>query len=262
MFGPHLNATSGISSVVNKWLDAGLELNIDLEYISTLDEYVPKQYFKKTINALRSYKIFFIESLRSIDIVHLHMSVGMSFYRKFIIFWLAKSRSIKVVVHLHGSTFKEFYSGGNGLRKKLIQSIFNNADGVFVLSKWWKEYIQELSTNKHIYIIYNGASIDQFNQSLASVEKHKLKAIVIAFMGRLGERKGVYDLLDAFERLTLDIDNVKLVLGGDGDIEKCKTKAQALNIPKDLIKIEGEKTQKEVAKLMNKSDFFLLFSFN
>ena len=155
MLGPGPNVMGGISSVVNDWLEAGIDQKLNLKYISTLQDGRPGRYIGKFSDALRAYSRLFIEIMRPVDIVHIHLSSYMSFYRKLIIFLFAKTRRIKIVVHLHGSMFREFYENGKTVQKKIITWMFNNSDAIIVLSETWRQFISEISSNSNIYIIYN-----------------------------------------------------------------------------------------------------------
>lgn len=255
MVGPNLLATSGISAVVNNWLDAGLEEEVDFHYLSTLTDYVPGHYLQKTIDALRAYYQF-ITDARKYDIVHIHVSSGMGFYRKLVILLIAGLKNTKVAVHLHGSVFREFYDNSSGIQKLLIRYFFDRADAIFVLSESWLNFIREISKNDNIYIIYNGASVDR----LCKVERNDGK-IVISFMGRLGDRKGTYDLLDAFEKLIQSEPAAFLILGGDGDVEKVRSLVKEKNLD-DNIDILGWVPGDRKYEVFNRSDIYTLPSYN
>ena len=124
MFGPHLNATSGISNVVNNWLEAGIKEKIELHYISTLKKFVPGRYVHKLTEAAVAYAILAVKTWRTVDICHIHMSSDMSFFRKWPIFEWAKLMKIKTIVHVHGSTIEEFCSQSNQKVKNMIIRAF------------------------------------------------------------------------------------------------------------------------------------------
>ena len=256
MFGPGLQATSGITNVVNNWFDAGINERINLTYISTLDNYVPGHYLRKFFNAIRAYFFLIKVGLQDTDLVHIHLSHGMSFYRKLIIFEYATRMGVKTVVHLHGSCFQEFYASGTPLRKKLIQSMFNRASGVLVLSKAWKKFIQSISNNNSVYIIYNGGSVEKFGEQLDQQDK-----VIIAFMGRLGQRKGIYDLLEAFHRLCKVHTSSELLLGGDGEIEQVKAVIKKKNL-ESRVKVLGWVSGQEKINVFRKASIYVLPSYN
>ena len=60
---------------------------------------------------------------------------------------------------------------------------------------------------------------------------YNIQAKNILFLGRLGERKGVYDLLNVVQRLDSQIDmEYKFYLCGDGDINGVKKRVDELHI--------------------------------
>ena len=214
----HSALSSGISSVVNNWLNAGIQQGIDLNYVSTLDDYVPGQYYKKLCNGLRSYYRYISTQSSEYDLVHIHLSSAMSFYRKLVIFIIALLRKDKVFVHLHGSEFENFYNSGAQIQKILVSWMFNKASVVIVLSKKWKEFIQTISTNQNVSVLYNGAIPEEFIPQIRDPNK-----LNILFMGRLGARKGTFDLLYAFSQIHRKMPRAQLILGGDGEIEKARS---------------------------------------
>lgn len=256
MFGPSLTATSGISAVVNNWLEAGMAEKVDLDYIPTLIHYVPGRYVGKFLDALRSYCHLLVKSLGPIDIVHIHLSSGMSFYRKLIIFRYARLRRLKTAVHLHGSTFEKFYEDGTRFQKKLIRSLFDCSDAILVLSQAWKAFVRSISTNKNIYIIYNGASLSKFSPKIDNAEE-----TVIAFMGRLGMRKGTYDLLEAFEQLSGEVPEAHLVLGGDGDVDEVKSIVKKKKMA-HRVDVLGWVSGPQKIEIFKRADIYALPSYN
>lgn len=256
MFGPHPDATGGISTVVSNWMEAGIENNINLDYISTIDDVAPGYYFRKILNAIKAYFIFIKKKRKDIDLVHIHMSHGMSFYRKLIIFMISKIKGIKVIIHLHGSKFVEFYENGSTIQKKLISYLFDHADSVIALSVAWKDFIEKISTNSNIYIIYNGASLSKFEHKIDNGGE-----IYISFMGRLGERKGTYDLLVAFKKLSSEFPQVHLLLGGDGDINKVKQIVEDEKLS-SLVHVIGWVSGTEKIDVFSKTDIYVLPSYN
>ena len=257
MFGPGPTVMGGISSVVNDWLEAGIEQKLNLKYISTLQDGKPGRYIGKLSDALKAYFKLLVEVIKPADIAHIHLSSYMSFYRKLIIFWLVKTRNIKTVVHLHGSMFREFYEDGKKFQKKLITWMFDNADAIIVLSESWSQFISEISNNRNIHIVYNGIDAGKF-KNISATDKNK---ITISFLGRLGKRKGTYDLLEAFAQLNKEIPNTELMLAGDGDIEKIQTLIDKKELHKQ-VHVLGWITGTQKLNVLANTDIYALPSYN
>ncbi|MCF6235456.1 MAG: glycosyltransferase family 4 protein [Gammaproteobacteria bacterium] len=256
MLGAHPDATGGISTVVSNWIESGIKSLVDFDYISTLNENAPGHQALKLHQAIKAYFHFVIRCFKPIDIVHIHLSSYISFYRKLIFFTTAKFKQSKVIIHLHGSEFKVFYNSGNKLQKKLISWMFDNCDAIIVLSEEWKRFINKITTNKKIVIIYNGASTNKFRGKIDNGEY-----IVISFMGRLGKRKGIYDLLEAFKQLTTEYPNAKLLLGGDGEIEKVDDFIKKNNL-ENSVQLLGWISGERKIEVFRKTDIHVLPSYN
>ena len=191
MFGPDLNAKSGISNVINNWIENKIDNYIQLHYIATLKHCIPKsRYILKSLEAFKAYIVFFGKSFKKIDIVHIHFSDGMSVYRKIPIFLYSKLRKYKTIIHMHLGNLENFYYQGKDFNKRIIRFFFDNADAIFVISRLWEKEIKKITKNKNVYVIYNGADINKFMKE--NIERGK--KINIAFMGRLDQNKGIYDL--------------------------------------------------------------------
>jgi glycosyltransferase involved in cell wall biosynthesis len=83
----------------------------------------------------------------------------------------------------------------------------------------------------------------------------------VLFLGRLGQRKGVFDLLKVSCMLAKEFPNFKLILGGDGDIESCK-KFVHENSLENHVDIIGWVSGEEKERLLSTSNVFTLPSYN
>jgi glycosyltransferase involved in cell wall biosynthesis len=255
MVGPGLDFTGGISAVVRKWLDAGLCKKIDLSYVETLTESRPGFYPGKLTDGSNAQLKFLVEIWKPYDLVHIHLSYGASFYRKYIFFIIATLARKKTLIHLHGSKFEQFYCDAPIIIKKLISSMFNQADCILVLSKYWQDFAQSITSNPKVHILFNGA----FPRD--EIQQRGHKDFTITFMGRLGERKGVYDLIDAFEVLHKEFMNTRLLLCGDGDIDNIKRIIRRKGL-QNTVKVPGWVSGDEKDKTYCQTDLFVLPSYH
>jgi len=257
MVGPGLDVAGGISAVVNHWLAAGLDERVTLRYIATLDGRDADRPARKLGSCARAYASFAREALtRTVDIVHVHLSTGASFYRKLGILEAARLRRLKTVVHLHGSRFMEFYAHGSRRRVRLIRRVLDRADAVIVLSAAWRDFVHGISSNPNVHILHNGATKAMFGPRASNGEE-----IVISFMGRLGDRKGTWDLLEAFRRLAGEVPNVRLILGGDGETEKAR-RIVARDGLEGRVTVTGWLAGADKLDVFNRTDIYVLPSYH
>ncbi len=83
----------------------------------------------------------------------------------------------------------------------------------------------------------------------------------ILFMGELGSRKGVYDLLQAIKLLGLEKNRVQVHLCGNGEIEKVKKRVADLGLEK-IVNVPGWVTGQEKKKLLVEAYLYVLPSYH
>ena len=196
---------------------------------------------------------------KKIDIVHIHGSSKGSFYRKYLFFGLAKYIfKKKVVYHIHGSMYHVFYQEASPFLQKRIQHFVNQADCLIVLSTWWKDYFMSHFRPQRIRIIPNIV-----HEVAASYAKEPTSdKIIFLFLGRIGHRKGVYDLIEALRQHREALEGKCLFkIGGDGEVKKLQLLVDQYHLH-SLVEYVGFITGKEKEKLLTQSQVYILPSYN
>jgi glycosyltransferase involved in cell wall biosynthesis len=83
----------------------------------------------------------------------------------------------------------------------------------------------------------------------------------LVFVGRLGERKGIFDLLEALDVLGADGQTPDLTVVGDGDIDGVKARVESSEILRRHVTVSGWRSANEVADLLNQSWALVLPSY-
>ena len=147
-----------------------------------------------------------------IDIVHVHMAERGSVFREGFIVWMAKKMGCRTIIHMHGATVEDWYMRQARWVQKLTGKIFNTADLMLVLGENWVPFMERVmgpQNRKKIKVLYNGAAVEEEN-------RYNPDAKNVLFYGMLIPRKGIEDLLAAFQMILDDIpDDVNLILYGD-----------------------------------------------
>lgn len=206
------------------------------------------QFFKAVCQLLFRY------GKRAIRIVHIHTASYKSFWRKAVFVFLAKLINKKVVLHIHGAEFKKFAAGHhNSIRKVLLK-----CDQIVVLSKSWKEWFETEFDISGVAVINN--IIETPEVCLES--RHEQGKPKVLFLGALGKRKGVYDLLDALDKYKKQYGNgILLNIGGNGEVEKIKTIIRDKHL-EDVVEFKGWVSGDDKIRLLNSADIFILPSYN
>ena len=252
MIGPGRNVMGGISTVVNSYFDLRLNERVELRYIASMED---GNKIKKLWVASKAY-LEFRKCLKDFDIVHVHMAAQASFTRKGIFIRLAKKAGKKIIIHQHAADFDDyFFKQSDELKRQQIKEVFAMADRVIVLSEEWADFFgKHVCDEKKIAIVHNGVVIPNY-------EKTDYTDQNVLFLGRLGERKGAYDLLKVIPDVLKRIPNARFFFGGDGEVERCKELAEKTGIA-DNVSFLGWIRDTEKEEYLKKCSTFVLPSYH
>jgi glycosyltransferase involved in cell wall biosynthesis len=185
------------------------------------------------------------------EVYHLHMAEKGSVVRKFIISTSIRLRNKKYIVHLHGRKFQNV-----SYTNILSKNILSNANAIICITEQMKNFIiKNFQIKNKIFVIPNICenTVENF------IVPNKPGSIRIIYCGTFIKSKGVFDLLDAFEKCRFDTP-VVLELFGNGNINQIR---QVKNIiekseKKEYIKFMGWVNHDEYLKLLPNYDFLVL----
>lgn len=193
---------------------------------------------------------------REIKIVHIHSASRGSFLRKSFIFFISKTFGKKVVFHVHGAEFHLFYE--RSPFKRYIKYIINNADLVICLSKEWETYFSTNFKCRKLEILFNVIEEPPVHE----LDPNRDSRLHLLFLGRVGYRKGIFDLLDVLiEHKNLFQSHFKLSIGGDGEIERLQNIIKD-NKLEDWVSYVGWVSADKKHQLLSACDVYVLPSYN
>jgi glycosyltransferase involved in cell wall biosynthesis len=252
MVGTGMDTMGGISTVVRSYETAGLFERIPLTYVTT---HCDGSWQKKLSVACKGFGTFVLTMYRmNVRLVHVHLSSRASFWRKLLFILTAKLLRKPVVLHLHGSEFMTFYRDECGpVRRSLVRSVFDRADAIIALSPQWAAEIHTITKNPRVEVIFNGV----FVPDTMPPRSHQCDSPNILFLGRLGNRKGIYDLLRALAAIREAGHEFRLVAAGDGEIAEVRAAARQLSL-QDYVEAPGWIDGRGKARLLAQADIFVL----
>ena len=179
-------ATGGMASVVQNYM----HLVPDLKYIYTWKPSSSRIF--KLMVLLRAYLQIVSKLLtdRDIRIVHIHTCSGASFWRCAGFVNLARLFGKKVVLHMHGGRFKEFYEESG--KPDRIRNLISKADRFIVLSQMWKDWFVSIGIRRESVRVLNNMVIP-YDDSDCRTDYQRLNLL---FLGNVTRDKGIYDLLE------------------------------------------------------------------
>jgi glycosyltransferase involved in cell wall biosynthesis len=256
MVGTGFSTMGGISSVVNGYREAGLLKRWDIQYVTT---HTDGSTVRKAITAVTGYATFAAAVAKRWPVIaHVHLSSRASFWRKVWIFEACHALSIPTILHLHGSEFMEFYeTEASPVGRALIRRTFRQASEVLVLSEQWRANVLRIlgANPRPVRVLRNAVSIPA-----APARSRQDGATEILFLGRLGTRKGIFDLLEALASVSGGTPDWVLHCAGDGQIDEVKERARQLGIG-DKVRVLGWIDAAERDRLLRRSSIFALPSY-
>jgi glycosyltransferase involved in cell wall biosynthesis len=256
MLGESLVKQGGIVSVQK----------IMLEHAPTTIQY---QHLPTLVDGSRTDKVWAFGSAlwklcrklshKEVDLLHAHMSDGGSAFRQATIALIALFFHTPVVIHTHGPEFHLFYAKIPILLQQGLKYAFQRCSQFIVLSESWRKYyVDQLELSKEqVTVLPNAVRIPQqiphrFNRS----------TLTLLFLGRIGQRKGAFDLVQAFANLPPEQrSRSRLILAGDGEVEALQCFVESLSLT-GSIEVIGWISSAQRDVLLAEADVFALPSYN
>ncbi|MFN7693957.1 MAG: glycosyltransferase family 4 protein [Burkholderiales bacterium] len=161
-----------------------------------------------------------------VSLLHVHVSHGASFWRKLLLCLPAFLLRVPVLAHLHGSDFEPFYAEGGALRRACLRFMLRRSFRVLALSTQWCDWVRSVEPQARVQLMFN--SLQGLSPEAAALEPAECPTAL--FLGRISERKGSFTLLQAFAQVATRVPSARLVVGGDGEVERFKAECQRLGL--------------------------------
>jgi len=247
-------ARGGMRSVVEAYQRETLFNDWHFQMLWTHCEGSP---IKKITKGLTAYATMLGLLLQNkVSFMHVHAAMRGSFWRKACFAFTAKLFGVPSILHLHGSEMKTFYGALSPTGKRLVRWCLEHVKTVIVLSESWKTFIAQIAPNANIHIINNYVTMP--NEAPCEPQPKKFDVL---FLGIVGHRKGVYDLLECWPTVLKKLPYARLLIGGNGEVENAKLVAEKLNISHSVDFLGWIDGAKKTALLKN-ADTFVLPSYN
>ncbi len=254
MIGTALDTQGGVSTVVNVLKEAGLFERCGVAYISTHRD---GGTVRKLVAFIAGWFCFLRMLLGGrVALLHAHTASRASFWRKSFFMVPALLARVPVILHLHGAEFQVFYGQEcSALSRRFVQWVFTRADQVVVLSESWLRWVSATFPSARSRVIPNPIVVPE-----ATSERVREKTSLL-FLGRLGQRKGAFDLLQAVATLVPRYPNLRVLLGGDGDLDAVRARAEALGVG-GHVSLLGWVKGADKARLLDEATVYVLPSYN
>ena len=255
MVGTSPDVRGGVSSLVRSYFSGGLFRRFDIRYVSTHRDGTAAQ---KAVAALKAYGTLVGLLLTSdAPLIHIHLASRASFWRKTIVCTMARLRRRPYVLHVHGAEFSKFYHEECGAFSKwIVRNVLEHAALLLALSGQWQDTLKRIAPRATVQTLPNAVALRDVPSPAADGAP-----IRILFAGRIGDRKGTFELLRAFARLASTFPAATLVCAGDGEGERLKQLAAELGVA-DRLECPGWLSADAMADQLSRAAIFALPSHN
>jgi glycosyltransferase involved in cell wall biosynthesis len=229
MIGPAPRLYGGISAVAGAILDSDLASRCDLTYLAEGTRQGPLIKLRSALSALA--RLIKLLARRQVDLLHLHVGGGSSFYRHMSYLALGHLARTPVLLHWHVPGAGEAQDAGlaGGPRRRLARWAINHAARVLVLSPAWAEALAALSGQPHasqrIVVLPNPVDCDLLRPPDDPAQR---RPDTVLFLGDFSRRKGVRDLLAAAPGVLQRHPAARFIIAGGAPPANVAAQAQPL----------------------------------
>ena len=165
---------------------------------------------------VRQSIVFLLIGFRSRpQIMHVLVTSFWAFWKNAAFILMARLLHMKVVAHLQGGVFDHYYRESSPLAQRLIGWVMRRSDVVVALSNRWRRFlVEEVRSDLNVEVVPNTVDA-MFAQAIGKDNGHKGRdPNVVLFVGGLGHRKGIYDILKAVPLVVARQPHVRFLFAG------------------------------------------------
>lgn len=226
-------------------------------------------HFKGLLDSLRL--ITYISSLffnliriirkNDIDVLHAHSVIPTGFITVIV----AKIMQKNVFITAHGMDITNFED--NSFFKRIIKFSLNNSSKSIAVSKnLAKKMISFGVDEKKIIVLRNGVDTNRFkplhNPKIRLKYNIEDNDILILFVGYLDTFKGIFELIESFNKIKTDENNIILMIIGTGPLKhEIEKRIRELGLSKQVT-FTGQVSPSEMHEYYQSADIFVLPSHN
>ena len=274
MVGPVPPPFGGIASIMHDLVHSNLQDDYEIKVF----ERIPKERFppkaqgrvRAIVFRIGRFLRFFSELRKGkYSLVHIHSSDTAEFLGTTVFMLLARVARSRVLLHIQGGDWNEFYTYHSLLRRLCTRVGLYVPHGTVVVHAEWIDRIKEMYPAANVRIIRNLLH-DQASCDAGEVEKLRGNLglskdnFVIVSVGAVGWRKGSFEILKAVPQIVSEEDSVRFILvGGEskpGDMGRLKQIIDSEKL-EQWVRLTGEVERDKIPLYLALGHVFLLPSF-
>lgn len=259
--GPGQTVRGGITRLIEK-ISGHFPERIRLRTIASFTQYSGSDHPERESRLIQALvyvyafvRVIFAALVSRGTIFHVHLSVKGSTLRKGMICIVLRLLRCRYVVHTHAAEDAMFHRWVPGHLRRAIMWGLAGADSFIALTQFWGDYYARALgiPADRVLLLPNPAVLPPVQPDRTS-----RMGLHFLFAGRIGKRKGAFELIQAFAALPDDIRNrSRITLAGDGEVDVARELAARLGCSGQL-SLPGWVEPRESERLLADADVFLL----
>ena len=261
--GPDIHVQGGISRVI-EMISTRVPAHVRFRHISTFTRFTGAEDLDPSERAsrlgqglvyVRAFAKILMTAVGRRAVFHVHFAGRGSLIRKGILCGLLRTLRCTYAVHSHAAETRLFHPWMPQIWRRLLLWGVAGADRIIVLTEIWRDYYTSLLglPASRLVLLPNPADLPE----IVPGRLHE-RALKLLVLGRVGERKGAFDLIRALAQLPDDVrNNCCLTLAGDGEVDAAASLASQTKCS-ERVALRGWVSAKEVQALLRDSDVLVL----
>jgi glycosyltransferase involved in cell wall biosynthesis len=223
MIGTSLDAPGGMTAVVRLYRDMGLFARWHVRYLSSYE--TPHKLVQLRVMLAAVFTLLGLLLRGRVGLLHVHSASRGSFWRKSLFCAMARLFGVPYIFQLHSGEFPVFFRDECGpLAQRWVRLTLRRAYRVVGLTESWRAALEQMAPGAVVTVLGNPVAVAAQLPAAPAARRHLL------FLGRLRDKKGVYDLVRAMPAVLAQVPDARFTLAGDGDLEGTAQLARELGV--------------------------------
>jgi glycosyltransferase involved in cell wall biosynthesis len=222
--------------------------------LRVIDSYGPGTKIHMPFYALRALLLtFWLLLTGQAQLLHVNFSERLSVWRKGLFVLLGGLFGRPVIMHLHGAEFADYIEGIGPRRLALVATILKRAERIIVLGSYWRDFLEEKIRIDPAKIVILCNAVPDMTKGITREAREECRML---FLGVVGARKGVPQLLEALARPEMQQLRWRMIIAGNGEVELYKEKAHVMGLAN--VEFPGLLNEEQVRAELSQADVFVL----
>jgi len=195
------------------------------------------------------------------DVVYMPVTATWSgFWRDAVLALIGRLSRARVIGHVHGAWFDRVLAKG-GVTGKLVRACLSWYDTLLMLGTPWKQLVENYGYRGNVRIVPPTVTRRCFETAKDFVRRYDAPIAKGLFLGQVGARKGIFELLEAMHRLASAGKMTSMTVVGppefDGEWDIVMDRWKKLGL-QDVVRFTGALNGEELYNEFRAADYFVL----